>query len=403
MALDLDMAETERVSTWLARVTGRSTPFKLSPIRGGASPRRFYRVEYGGEVGSEFGGAGGAGGAGGREHSSERGDASGVAYRDETLGLDGHDRPEPDLHGGRQESAIVMLVPPETPDVAFAREHGRAWPFLEVRTLLAAAGVRVPALLAAACDEGLLLVEDLGPTLAEHLEGHPSARESLYRSAVSELARAQTALDPLPQDSVVRLRQFDAALYTSELEHFWDWAVAARSVDAPRPPFQRALSFLVEELCALPRGFTHRDYQSRNLLLPARRTATPNTPLGWIDFQDALLGPRAYDLVALLCDSYQPFERAFVDRRLEDYANARALSPSERRALAREFDLLTVQRKLKDAGRFIFIERRRHDPSFLPFVAPTLDIVASALERLSDAPALRDLAPIVAQARRACE
>lgn len=343
MALDLDMAETERVSVWLARVTGRSGRFELTPIRGGASPRRFFRVE-----------------------------------------LDG--------------SAIVMLVPPDTPDVAFARERGRGWPFLEVRALLAGAGVRVPAVLAEACDEGLLLVEDLGQTLAEHLERHPNDREALYRSAVCDLARAQSALEPLPADSVVRLRQFDAPLYTSELEHFWDWAIAARNVDAPRAPFQRALALLVERLCALPRGFTHRDYQSRNLLV-----TTTDTTLGWIDFQDALLGPRAYDLVALLCDSYQPFERAFVDRRLDDYANARALSASERRALAREFDLLTVQRKLKDAGRFIFIERRRQDPSFLPFVAPTLDIVTSALERLADEPALRDLAAIVAAARRACE
>ena len=344
MALDLDMAETERVSAWVARVTGRSGRFELTAIPGGASPRRFYRVEL-------------------------------------------------------DASAIVMLVPPDTPDVAFARERGRAWPFLEVRELLAAAGVRVPAVLAEACDEGLLLVEDLGPTLAEHLERHPSDREALYRSAVCDLARAQSALEPLPVGSVVRLRQFDAALYTTELEHFWDWAIAARNVDAPRAPFQRALALLLERLCTLPRGFTHRDYQSRNLLVPA----PTDTTLGWIDFQDALLGPRAYDLVALLCDSYQPFERAFVDRRLDEYANARALSASERRALAREFDLLTVQRKLKDAGRFIFIERRRQDPSFLPFVAPTLDIVKSALERLSDEPALRDLAAIVAAARRACE
>lgn len=363
MALDLDIAETDRVQAWLARVTGRSGGFELTPIRGGASPRRFYRVELGANGLDLFGGA----------------------YADEPAGRDGR--------------AIVMLVPPETPDVAFARERGRAWPFLEVRELLAAAGVRVPALLAAACDEGLLLVEDLGQTLAEHLEAQPSDRETLYRAAVCDLARAQGALDPLPADSVVRLRQFDAALYTSELEHFWDWAVAARGVDAPRPPFQRALTFIVEELCALRRAFTHRDYQSRNLLLTTHHA---DAALGWIDFQDALLGPRAYDLVALLCDSYQPFDRAFVERRLDDYANARALSPSERRALAREFDLLTIQRKLKDAGRFIFIERQRHDPSFLPFVAPTLDIVTNALERLSDEPALRDLGAIVAKARRAC-
>lgn len=335
-------AETERVTAWLAEISGAPTRSRLLPLRGGASPRRFYRAE---------------------------------------------------LEGKR---VIVMLVPPETPDVAFARERGRPWPFLELRALLDASGVRVPALYAERCDEGLLLVEDLGETLAEHLEQHAHEREALYRLAVLDLARAQAELDPLPADSVVRLRQFDEALYRSELEHFWEWAITARDIAAPREPFQRALDFLLRELCALPRAFTHRDYQSRNLLVTSRGT---ERALGWIDFQDALLGPRAYDLVALLADSYQPFDRAFVERRLDDYATARGSSPADRRALGREFDLLTVQRKLKDAGRFVFIERRRGDASFLPFVRPTLDIVASALARLSDVPELRELTPIVAAAR----
>jgi aminoglycoside/choline kinase family phosphotransferase len=354
--------ETERVNAWLARLTGRAGPFALSPILGGASPRRFYRVELG------------------------------------------------------DERAIVMLVPPDTADVAFARERGRSWPFLEVRALLAARGVRVPTLLAENCDDGLLLVEDLGRTLAEHLEHAPRDREPLYRRAVQDLARAQAALDPLPEDSVIRLRQFDEVLYRSELEHFWDWAVAARAIAAARAPFQRALDYLLHELCALPRAFTHRDYQSRNLLVMPRARSNDATfaartngdersdgderVLGWIDFQDALLGPGAYDLVALLCDSYQPFERAFVEERLDDYAAARGLDSGERRTLGREFDLLTVQRKLKDAGRFVFIDRRRGDPHFLPFVAPTLDIVANALERLSDVAELRELLPIVEAARR---
>ena len=243
--------------------------------------------------------------------------------------------------------------------------------------MLHAAGVRVPKILAAAADEGLLLVEDLGSTLAEHLVAAPAERESLYRRAVVDLARAQMALDPLPPDSVVRLRQFDATLFRAELEHFWDWALAARQLSPARAPFQRAVDYVVTELSALPRAFTHRDYQSRNLLVKPGRNGPE---LGWIDFQDALLGPRAYDLVALLCDSYQPFDRAFVEARLADYARARSLPDTERQKLGREFDLITVQRKLKDAGRFVFIEKKRGDPSFLPFVAPTLAIVEDALE-----------------------
>jgi len=352
--------ETERIAAWLARVTTKRGPFELVPIAGGASPRRFYRVRAG--LGTAPVGTAGV---------------------------------------------IVMSVPLETPDVAFARERGRGWPFLEVRALLAAAGVRVPAVLVEACDEGLLLVEDLGPTLAEHLTVAPGDREALYRRAALDLGRAQAALAPLPADSVVRLRQFDDGLLRSELEHFWEWAIAARHVNAPRAPFQRAVDHVVAELAALPRAFTHRDYQSRNLLVLPRSVTTTDAArddcavLGWIDFQDALLGPRAYDLVALLCDSYQPFERAFVEARLDDYASVRGLSALDRLALGREFDLITLQRKLKDAGRFVFIEKKRGDASFLPFVAPTLAIVENALERLATVPELEGLLPIVRAARNA--
>ncbi|HTQ08097.1 MAG TPA: phosphotransferase [Polyangiaceae bacterium] len=342
--------DQKRIDAWLERITGRAGPFPLALIPGGASPRRFYRTE---------------------------------AF-------------------GRR--VIVMLVPPDTGDVAFARERGRGWPFLEVRELLERAGVRVPALLAASVADELLLVEDLGATLATHLERVPDDREALYRLAVTDLARAQPALADLPADSVVRLRAFDAALFGAELDHFWDWAIAARDVAAPHAPFQRARDYLLNELTALPRGFTHRDYQSRNLVVtPGPERGAGETPhaLGWIDFQDALLGPRAYDLVALLCDSYQPFDRGFVEARLDDYATARHLGPSERRALGREFDLLTLQRKLKDAGRFVFIEKKRGDASFLPFVRPTLDIVLNALDRVADVPELGALRPVVVAARTA--
>jgi N-acetylmuramate 1-kinase len=286
-----------------------------------------------------------------------------------------------------------MVVPDSTPDVAKARELGRGWPFLELRDLLESKNIRVPRLLAADVERGLLLVEDLGETLAEHLAHTPRARPYLYLQAVRDLARAQRALDPLPEDSIVRLRAFDFELLSWELEHFREWGLEARGIAlAPSDAdvFERAATHLAQTIAALPRGYVHRDYQSRNLMI-----CGPD--LGWIDFQDSLMGPRAYDLVALLGDSYQPFDRPFVEACLDEYARSFRFEPDARNALGREFDLITVQRKLKDAGRFVYIERTKNDRSFLRFVEPTLGIVRQALARLRDDALLLELEQLLAR------
>jgi aminoglycoside/choline kinase family phosphotransferase len=56
-----------------------------------------------------------------------------------------------------------------------------------------------------------------------------------------------------------------------------------------------------------------------------------------------------------------------------------------------DFDLMTVQRKLKDTGRFVFIDRVKGNPSFLPYRGPSMAYVRSALDGLTDFAALRDL------------
>jgi aminoglycoside/choline kinase family phosphotransferase len=122
--------------------------------------------------------------------------------------------------------------------------------------------------------------------------------------------------------------------------------------------------------------------------------------LCWIDFQDALLGPRVYDLVALLNDSYQKFDRPFVEARLDDYARAAGLDAQGRADLGREFDLVTVQRKLKDAGRFVFIDRVKQNPAFLRFVEPTIAKVRASLERLQDDADMRALSGLLERVLR---
>jgi hypothetical protein len=274
---------------------------------------------------------------------------------------------------------IVMWLPPDAPERTLAAQRGGKLPFIEVRELLHRAGVRVPHIHGALPAEGVIVVEDLGETLAERLAARPEQRRLLYRTAVADLARAQLALRELPADSVVRTRSFDRALLSWELDHFREWGVEALGQtlsERDRRAFSSARDELVSALLELEYGFTHRDYQSRNLMVPS-----PDA-LAWIDFQDALLGPRAYDLVALLCDSYQRLELGFVTECLEAYASERRLTSGERAELEREFDLITVQRKLKDAGRFVFFQRTRGDASYSKYFVPSLELAQRALARL---------------------
>ncbi|MBK7585729.1 MAG: phosphotransferase [Myxococcales bacterium] len=342
-----DPAPSLEVLEHLAREHfGQSEPTRINPMEGGASTRRFFRVDV-----------------------------------------------------GSGPSAVAMYVPDarRSDEVAKDDVGERRWPFLEIRDLLADRGVRVPAVLGEACDAGFILVEDLGDdTLARYLERNPEARTGLYQSAVLDLARAQQRLSPLPEGSVVASRAFDEDLLTWEVDHFREWALEARGIslsDEDRAVFSEAAQFLAKTIAGWSRGFVHRDYQSRNLMVREVDDRPPQ--LYWIDFQDALLGPRVYDLVALLNDSYQTFDRAFVDARLDEYAAHLALDAAGRAAVGREFDTVTVQRKLKDAGRFVFIDRVRGNPSFLGFVDPTIEKVFGSLDRLTGVPELERLSSLL--------
>jgi aminoglycoside/choline kinase family phosphotransferase len=266
-------------------------------------------------------------------------------------------------------------------------------PFVDVQRYLRSAGTRVPAIDAFFAPEGLMVLEDLGDEMLETrlLAGDPAG--PLYERAVDQLARLRAHAERAPDPGCVAFRRsFDRTLYRWELDHFREWLLeawkGAAISPAERPVVERHFDAISEELAAQPAGFTHRDYQSRNLMvLPGGEQAV-------IDFQDALLGPRQYDLVALLRDSYVELPPALVDRMLSRYlerfeqAGGPRLDPAAFRAT---FDLLTVQRKLKDAGRFVFIDRVRGNPGFLPSIPASLRYVREALGRRPDLAPLAEI------------
>lgn len=297
-------------------------------------------------------------------------------------------------------SLVVMVMPPDAkPEEVTAAAPGPAVdPFLDVQAYLARIGVRVPAVHAVLEDRArgnLLVLEDLGDEMLETrlLAGDPP--QPLYERAIDALAVLRAAAEREPAGCVAFTRAFERDLYRWELDHFREWLLEAWKGASLSPAeaavVGREFDRIAAALAAEPRGFTHRDYQSRNIMV------LPGGAQAVIDFQDALLGPRQYDLVALLRDSYVELPAAFVDAMLRRYLEKLAEAGGPRLEVApfREtFDLLTVQRKLKDAGRFVFIDRVRKNPGFLVSIPASLRYVRDALARRPD---LAELQAILAR------
>jgi hypothetical protein len=264
-------------------------------------------------------------------------------------------------------------------------------PFINVQRYLAAAGVAVPEVFRLDTEHGLVYLEDLGDvTFESRVAGAgDDVRRRYYQAAIDQLVAMQRYAAAHPDPGCVAFsRGFDFDLLHWELEHFREYGLEAQGhqpTPAERDELDRQFRAIATELAEAPRGFVHRDYQSRNLMV---QDAGGGFRLRVIDFQDALLGTAAYDLVGLLRDSYVALSPSLLDE-LVAYHARRADVPFE--PFSALFDLQTVQRKLKDAGRFVFIDRVKKNPSFLVHIPSSLSYVARALERLPRLASLRQI------------
>ncbi len=291
--------------------------------------------------------------------------------------------------GAPPASHVVMVMPPDAkPEEVTKGGASAVEPFVDVQRYLRGLGVRVPEIIAFHQDDprgGLMVLEDLGDDMLEGRLLAGDDRRALYETAIDQLARLRAAAERSPGGSIAFTRSFDQDLYRWELDHFREWLLeawkGARLSPLEREVVDRECDRIAHALAAEPKGFTHRDYQSRNLMV------LPDGAQAVIDFQDALLGPRQYDLVALLRDSYVELPPDFVEAMLRRWLDrfAAAGGPRLEYGPFREvFDLLTVQRKLKDAGRFVFIDRVKQNPGFLVSIPASLRYVREAFARRPD-------------------
>ncbi len=279
-------------------------------------------------------------------------------------------------------------------------------PFLNVLRHLQPLDLAVPTLHYHDKQAGLLYLEDFGDlTLAEACAcTDQKTIERLYAQAVDTLVQIHLhATSPSTPSCIAHGRSFDVPLLMWEFEHFLEYGVVARqgrTINAEDYVAVRgAFHSIAEFMVAQPQVFTHRDYHSRNLMVDGER-------LGVIDFQDALLGPVTYDLASLLRDSYIALDDSVLDQMIDRYIGGMSEGLESRRqqsmllsdpvAFRRLFDLTSMQRNLKAAGRFVYIDRVKQNPKFLVDIPRTLGYVRKNLEAYPELkPLFTHLSPYV--------
>jgi N-acetylmuramate 1-kinase len=293
--------------------------------------------------------------------------------------------------GGQPSSVIIM----ETGDPAHSDEVVKGapteLPFLNVQRYLVAGSVPVPTIYRYDRDAGLVYLEDLGDITFESRvsAADDQVRGLYYRLAIDTLVAMQRYTHTHKDPACIAFgRSFDYDLLKWELDHCREYLIEAQGIvlaPSENQELDRLFGRMADELASAPRGFVHRDYQSRNLMVQDR-DGSPS--LRVIDFQDALLGTAAYDLVGLLRDSYVSLAPALLD---ELVAYHIAKSGADAAAFTHLFNLQTAQRKLKDAGRFVFIERVKKIPGFMQHIPSSLEYVARALKNLPDLAPVREI------------
>jgi aminoglycoside/choline kinase family phosphotransferase len=246
-----------------------------------------------------------------------------------------------------RRTAVLMDAPPEHEDVG---------PFLAVADHLDALGLSAPRCHAVDREGGLLLLEDFGDRLVGPLLRAGTEDEApIYRDAITLLARL--AEQPVPPD----LPPYDLAVMRREIGLFPEWYAPAVSIDVDTDGWAKAWDAVLPRVAEPePPVLVLRDYHVDNIILLDREGLNR---LGLLDFQDALAGHPAYDLVSLLQDARRDVSPALEAEMLNAYASeAHIDDPDSFRAA---YEILGAQRNTKILGIFTRLWKRDGKRTYL--------------------------------------
>ena len=241
--------------------------------------------------------------------------------------------------------------------------HENPGPFLNVGHWLCEHGMRAPAVYAQDRVRGLVLIEDFGnDRMRDWLDDHPDEELAIYRTAVEALVSLHR-LPPGPFD------RYSIATYLNEARLFTQWFCPLAGIEVDTQSYVAAWTAVLEPM--MPRqqpGVTVlRDYHAENIML------LDGCEQGLIDFQDALVGHSAYDLVSLLQDARRDVSSDLEHAMIEYYSTQIAVSAH----FSADYARLGAQRNAKIVGIFARLAERDGKPRYLTLIPR----VWNALER----------------------
>lgn len=240
-------------------------------------------------------------------------------------------------------SVVLMDAPPP---------HESLAPFLKVSTLLEEQGLRVPRIYAFDETHGFILLEDFGDLTYKRALQNSSLKETLYLASLETLLKIQTI------SAAHLLPVFDIEALVKEMESLFTWGLPYSLTPEEK---EQVKDLWREELAPIPDFNTQqpalvlRDYHVDNLMvLPGKGV----TSCGLLDFQDALWGTKAYDLVSILQDARFDVGESFEED-MKQYFIQQQESSFDEDMFQAAYTLLGLQRSAKILG--IFLRRARKD------------------------------------------
>jgi N-acetylmuramate 1-kinase len=239
--------------------------------------------------------------------------------------------------------AILMDAPPP---------HEDPKPFIDVAEYLLAHQFRAPEIFARDLERGMVLLEDFGDRrMREHLDDHPGDETTIYRHAIDVIIR-------LSRQPSATIAPYDMAAYMREVRLLTEWYMPAMGLPVDQLAFDRVWTEALDAVADYQQVTVLRDYHAENIML------LDDGAQGLIDFQDALVGHPAYDLVSLLQDARRDVSPALEAAMLQHYRDA-ANAPDD---FDQHYALLGAQRNTKIIGIFTRLWKRDGKDRYLNFL-----------------------------------